>query len=65
MKLLPSIYVAFACCALLGAQAQAQGSDDCATATPISGTGSFAVNTVGSTDSPQQTGSCVTIHHDV
>lgn len=45
--------------------AHAQGSDTCSTPTPITGPGTFAVSTVGSTDSPQQTGSCPTIHHDV
>jgi len=51
--------------AILAAHAGAQGSDDCGTATPISGSGTFAVSTVGSTDSPQQAGSCPTAHHDV
>jgi hypothetical protein len=49
----------------LAAAARAQGSDDCATAAPISGAGTFAVNTAGATDSPQQTGACVPAHNDV
>ena len=55
----------FTACALFVAHASAQGSDDCSTATSISGTGTFAVSTVGSTDSSQQSSSCVTAHHDV
>ena len=57
----------FACLALasLGLPAAAQGSDNCASAAPISGAGSFAVSTIGSTDSPQQSGVCVPAHHDV
>ena len=43
----------------------AQGSDDCSTATPISGSGTFAVTTVGASDSAQQTGFCPTAHNDV
>jgi hypothetical protein len=46
-------------------RAHAQGSNDCATATTIAGTGTFPVSTVGSTDSPQQSGACVPAHHDV
>jgi hypothetical protein len=52
-------------CAALTAHAAAQGSDDCSTATPIAGAGTFVVSTVGATDSPQQTGTCPTAHHDV
>jgi len=51
--------------ALSGAPALAQGSDDCASATPISGYGTFAVNTTGATDSAQQSSSCTTAHSDV
>jgi hypothetical protein len=47
------------------ATAGAQGSNNCTTATVISGTGSFAVNTAGATDSPQQPSGCPTIHRDV
>ncbi len=47
------------------ANARAQGSDDCATASPISGPGTFAVTTVGATDSAQQSGACVVAHRDV
>ncbi len=56
---------AFATSIFCGASAHAQGADDCAAATPIAGSGTFNVNTVGSTDSSQQTGSCPTAHHDV
>ncbi|MBK7641896.1 MAG: hypothetical protein IPJ19_02425 [Planctomycetes bacterium] len=51
--------------ASLGLPASAQGADDCSAASPIAGTGTFAISTIGSTDSPQQTGACSTIHHDV
>jgi hypothetical protein len=51
--------------ALCAAPAFAQGADDCASATPISGTGTFNVSSVGSTDSPQHSGACVPAHHDV
>jgi len=51
--------------ALLSLPAAAQGSDNCATATLISGTGTFAVSTVGSTTSTQQSGACPTAFHDV
>src|SRR5690349_2822870 len=51
--------------ALSGAPASAQGSNECATATPISGFGAFAVDTTGATDSAQQTGACATAHNDV
>jgi hypothetical protein len=49
----------------LAAVASAQGSNDCATATAISGTGTFPVSTIGATDSPQQSGSCAVAHNDV
>jgi hypothetical protein len=51
--------------ALGSAPAFAQGSNDCSSATPISGSGPFAVNTAGATDSPQQSGVCPTAHADV
>ena len=51
--------------AILAAHASAQGSDDCATATVISGGGNFPVSTVGATDSPEQTGVCPSAHRDV
>src|SRR6187401_251444 len=51
--------------ALSGAPASAQGSNECATATPIAGYGTFAVDTTGATDSAQQTGACATAHSDV
>src|SRR5436190_59604 len=55
----------FAASVFVGAGARAQGSDNCATATIISGTGSFAVNTSGATDSPQQSNACPAAHADV
>jgi hypothetical protein len=51
--------------ALCASRAMAQGSDDCGAATPITGAGTFAVSTVGSSDSTEQTGFCPTAHHDV
>jgi hypothetical protein len=51
--------------ALTQAPALAQGTDDCAGATPLAGLGTFPVNTLGATDSPQQSGSCPTAHADV
>ena len=51
--------------ALSSAPAFAQGSDNCATATPISGLGNFSVTTVGATTSSQQTGACPTANSDV
>ena len=42
----------------------AQGADDCASATPISGTGLFLTGT-GATTSPQQPSSCGIANHDV
>jgi hypothetical protein len=51
--------------ALSSSPAFAQGADNCASATPISGTGTFAVNTAGSSDSSQQSGACPVAHHDV
>ncbi len=55
---------AFVFC-LSAASASAQGSNSCSTPTVISGTGTFAVNTAGATDSPEQPGACVPIHRDV
>ncbi len=52
-------------CVSVAAVAAAQGSNDCATATPISGLGTFAVNTTTATDSAQQSGTCPTAHRDV
>jgi hypothetical protein len=52
-------------CFALTLGAQAQGSDDCSTATVISGTGTFAVNTTAATDSAQQPNTCVLVHRDV
>jgi hypothetical protein len=49
----------------LAAFVAAQGSNDCATATAISGTGTFPVSTIGATDSPQQSGACPVAHNDV
>jgi hypothetical protein len=49
----------------LSGQVFAQGSNDCATATPIAGYGTFPVDTTGATDSVQQTGFCATAHKDV
>jgi hypothetical protein len=49
---------------VLTAAVSAQGSDDCSSATAISGLGTFAVNTTTATDSPQQA-SCPTAHKDV
>ncbi len=43
----------------------AQGSDNCATPTTISGAGTFPINTTGATNSPQQPGSCPTVNRDV
>ncbi|MBK7642888.1 MAG: hypothetical protein IPJ19_07530 [Planctomycetes bacterium] len=43
----------------------AQGTDNCASATAITGLGSFPVSTFGATDSAQQSGSCPTAHADV
>jgi len=51
--------------ACLGTPALAQGSDDCASATPISGAGTFALSTIGATDSPQQPGACPVVRRDV
>jgi len=51
--------------ALSGAPAFAQGNNDCSTATPIVGAGTYVVSTIGATDSPQQPGQCPTIHRDV
>jgi hypothetical protein len=51
--------------ALLSLPAAAQGADDCANATPVSGLGAFPFSTFGATDSPQQTGSCPTAYGDV
>ena len=49
----------------LAVAASAQGSNDCATATVIAGTGTFNVVTTGATDSAQQSGTCPTSHNDV
>jgi hypothetical protein len=65
MKTSSTALFALALLGLLGERARAQGADDCSAATTISGTGTFNVTTVGSTDSPQQSGACVTAHHDV
>lgn len=40
-------------------------SDDCSTATAISGLGTFGVDTTGATDSPQQSNYCPLEHNDV
>src|SRR5258706_2035295 len=50
---------------LSAASAFAQGANDCASATAISGTGTFSVSTVGATTSSQQTGTCPTANADV
>jgi hypothetical protein len=50
---------------LLALDASAQGADSCSNAAPITGTGTFPVSTVGSSDSPQQSGACAPAHHDV
>ncbi|MBK7876279.1 MAG: hypothetical protein IPJ77_11060 [Planctomycetes bacterium] len=49
----------------IAVSAAAQGSNDCATATVIAGTGTFNVVTTGATDSAQQSGTCPTAHNDV
>jgi hypothetical protein len=41
------------------------GANDCASADPISGTGSFAVTTVGATTGAEQSGTCPTANNDV
>jgi hypothetical protein len=51
--------------ALSAAPAFGQGADDCSNATPISGLGTFPVDTTGATDSSQQTGACPTANSDV
>ena len=65
MKSIDTYLLSLAACALLAASARAQGADDCATATSISGFGSFAFNTAGATDSTQQSSSCPVAHVDV
>ena len=50
---------------VLAATARAQGGDDCAAPTAISGLGTFPVATTGATDSTQQGGVCVAVHNDV
>jgi hypothetical protein len=47
------------------AGARAHGSDDCASATPISGPGTYAVTNVGATTGPQQGTSCIAVNRDV
>ncbi len=49
----------------VSASAFAQGSDNCASATPIAGLGTFPVVTTGATDSAQQSGGCPLAHADV
>ncbi|MFO1011368.1 MAG: hypothetical protein U1F29_14980 [Planctomycetota bacterium] len=49
----------------LATAAFAQGSNDCATATVLSGFGTFPVSNVGATDSPQPQTGCTTVHNDV
>ena len=41
------------------------GTYDCVAADPITGTGSFAVNTTGATTNTQQSGSCANANNDV
>src|SRR6188768_4478992 len=55
----------FAASVFFAGGARAQGSDNCATATIIAGTGTFAVDTTGATDSPQQSSACPIAHADV
>jgi hypothetical protein len=50
---------------VLAGAAAAQGANDCASATNVSGFGSFPVSTTSATDSPQQPGPCPTRHNDV
>ncbi|MBL8858741.1 MAG: hypothetical protein JNL28_09565 [Planctomycetes bacterium] len=64
LRLSPALPV-LSMCLIWTVPAQAQGSDDCASATAISGTGTFAIDTSGATDSPQQSNSCPTAHADV
>ncbi len=64
MKRFQNALVLFFSPLILTAAASAQGSDDCSTATPISGLGTFAVNTTAATDSPQHA-LCATAHRDV
>jgi hypothetical protein len=65
MQRLPRVFTSIFLCATTAVHAAAQGSDECSTATPIFGNGTYAVSTVGSTDSFEQTGSCPNAHHDV
>ncbi len=65
MNFPPRLAPLFGCVALLCARSLAQGSDNCASATSISGAGSFGVSTAGATDSAQQPGACTAIHRDV
>ena len=51
--------------ALCSAPAFGQGANNCASATPISGLGTFNVVTTGATDSTQQSGACPVAHADV
>jgi hypothetical protein len=57
--------VALLAVSALTTSALAQGSNDCATPTPIAGLGSFAVDTTGATDSAQQPSGCPAAHRDV
>ncbi len=63
-RLLPVFSVLFGLLSL-AAGARAQGSDDCSTATPISGPGTYAVTNVGATNSSQQGPSCIVANRDV
>lgn len=60
---LPLVALAFS--AHFVVNARAQGSDDCTSATSISGTGSFSVSTNTATDSPQQSSACAIARADV
>jgi hypothetical protein len=50
---------------LVSGTALAQGGNDCASPTVITGGGPFSFNTVGATTSPQQSGVCPTANRDV
>jgi hypothetical protein len=65
MNRILGIAVAAACSVVVSSSSFAQGSNSCTTATVISGTGTFAVSTVGATTSSQQSAACVTANRDV
>jgi hypothetical protein len=65
MMRIPRVLLCLPISVLCAASALAQGSDDCSTATPISGPGTFPVSTVNATDSAQQSTGCPLAHRDV